>query len=132
MPPRTTSTQDGACNDFERVAYLHGHLDAAALAIEDGANLAGYFHWSLMDNFELAWGYQRRFGLYFVDFATQRRMPKRSATFYSEITRSGVLPPRDSVLSARDFVPPSTRSAEPTVLGYTPALAARAPASRPA
>ncbi len=120
-------TQDGECNDFERVAYLHGHLDAAALAIEDGVDLAGYFHWSLMDNFELAWGYQRRFGLYFVDFATQRRLPKRSATFYSQITRSGVLPPRDSVLSARDFVPPSARSAEPTVLAYAPALAARAP-----
>ena len=49
-------TQDGDCNDFERVAYLHGHLDAAALAIEDGVNLAGYFHWSLMDNFELGVG----------------------------------------------------------------------------
>jgi beta-glucosidase len=110
---------DGEVNDFERVAYLHGHFDAAARAIEAGANLAGYFVWSLMDNFELAWGYQRRFGLYFVDFATQRRTAKRSARFYSELTRSGELPERSAVLRPRDFSPPSSRSAEPS----EPALA---------
>jgi beta-glucosidase len=112
-------THDGECNDFERVAYLHGHFDAAARAIEDGANLAGYFVWSLMDNFELAWGYQRRFGLYYVDFTTQHRTPKRSAAFYSGVTRSGVLPALDAVLSQRDFVPPSSRSAAPTAAAYT-------------
>ena len=88
-------TPDGDVNDFERVAYLHGHLEAAWRAIQDGVNLAGYFHWSLMDNFEWAWGYQRRFGLYFVDFGTQRRLPKRSAAFYAEVARTGTLAPRD-------------------------------------
>jgi beta-glucosidase len=86
---------DGEINDFERVAYVHGHLEAAWRAIRDGANLAGYFHWSLMDNFEWALGYRRRFGLYFVDFGTQRRLPKRSAAYYSAIARSNALPTLD-------------------------------------
>jgi beta-glucosidase len=113
---------EGELNDFERVAYLHGHFDAAWRAIEAGVNLAGYFVWSLMDNFELAWGYQRRFGLYFVDFATQQRMPKRSALFYGEVARSGSLPDPDTVLGPGDFVPPSGRSAQPA----TPAWSAEA------
>jgi beta-glucosidase len=83
----------GTIDDYERVAYIHGHLDAAWRAIEDGVDLAGYFHWSLMDNFEWAQGYQRRFGLYFVDYGTQTRIPKRSAAFYGQVARSGELPP---------------------------------------
>jgi hypothetical protein len=66
-----------------------------------------------MDNFELAWGYQMRFGIYYVDFATQRRLPKRSARFYSEVVRANELPPRSEVLTARDFAGPSSRSAAP-------------------
>ncbi len=89
---------DGEVNDFERVDYLHGHLDAAWRAIQDGVNLRGYFHWSLMDNFEWAWGYQRRFGLYHVDFATQRRLAKRSARVYAQIIVSGELPSRVDLL----------------------------------
>ena len=58
----------------------------------DGVDLAGYFVWSLMDNFEWARGYQRRFGLYFVDFGTQQRLPKRSAAFYSSVTTKNALP----------------------------------------
>ncbi len=88
-------TPEGEINDFERIAYLEGHLDAAWRAIRDGVNLAGYFHWSLMDNFEWARGYQRRFGLNFVDFGTQRRLPKQSAHFYAEIARTGALPAND-------------------------------------
>jgi beta-glucosidase len=84
---------DGAVNDVERVRYLHLHLDAAARAIKDGANLAGYFVWSLLDNFEWAWGYQRRFGIVFVDFGTQRRIPKSSARFYSDVIRANAVPP---------------------------------------
>jgi beta-glucosidase len=83
---------EGIVDDGERIDYIHAHLDAAWRAIEDGVNLAGYFHWSLMDNFEWARGYQRRFGLYYVDFGSQRRVPKRSAAFYSKVARSGVLP----------------------------------------
>ena len=83
---------EGDVRDDERIAYLHGHLDAAWRALQDGARVAGYFHWSLMDNFEWTRGYQRRFGLYYTDFATQRRRPKRSAAFYAALTRSGELP----------------------------------------
>jgi beta-glucosidase len=85
-------TPEGEVNDLERVAYLEGHLDAAWRAIEDGVNLRGYFVWSLMDNFEWARGYQRRFGIYFVDFGTHRRRPKRSAGFYSDVVAANALP----------------------------------------
>jgi beta-glucosidase len=84
---------DGAVNDLERVSYLHRHLDAAARAIRDGANLSGYFVWSLLDNFEWAWGYQKRFGIVFVDFGTQRRIPKASARFYADVARANAVPP---------------------------------------
>jgi len=84
-------TPEGDVNDLERIAYLEGHLDAAWRAIQDGVNLSGYFHWSLMDNFEWARGYQRRFGLYYVDFGTQRRLPKRSAAVYAQIARTNAL-----------------------------------------
>ena len=82
----------GEVDDVERVRYLHSHLDAAARAIKDGANLAGYFVWSLLDNFEWAWGYQKRFGIVFVDFGTQARIPKASARFYSDVVRANALP----------------------------------------
>jgi beta-glucosidase len=83
---------DGAVNDVERVSYLHKHLEAAARAIRDGANLAGYYVWSLLDNFEWAWGYQKRFGIVFVDFGTQRRIPKASARFYADVIRDNAVP----------------------------------------
>ena len=82
----------GSVNDLERISYLHAHLDAAARAIEAGVNLAGYYVWSLLDNFEWGWGYQKRFGIVFVDFETQRRIPKSSAHFYSEVVRANALP----------------------------------------
>ena len=84
---------EGTVNDLERVRYLHAHLAAAARAIGDGVNLAGYFVWSLLDNFEWAWGYQKRFGIVFVDFGTQRRIPKASARFYAEVMRANAVPP---------------------------------------
>jgi beta-glucosidase len=93
-------TPEGNVNDLERIAYLTGHLDAAWRAIQDGVNLAGYFHWSLMDNFEWARGYQRRFGLYFVDFGTQRRLAKRSARLYAEVVRTSVLPASEAIVQA--------------------------------
>ena len=58
-----------------------------------GANLAGYYVWSLLDNFEWAWGYQKRFGIVFVDFGTQRRIPKASARFYADVIRDNAVPP---------------------------------------
>jgi beta-glucosidase len=83
---------DGVVNDVERVSYLHQHLGAAARAIKAGVNLAGYYVWSLLDNFEWGWGYSKRFGVVFVDFGTQRRIPKASSRFYSDVARSGTLP----------------------------------------
>lgn len=81
-------TVDGDHADPLRVGYLRGHLRAARRAIEAGVDLRGYFAWSLLDNFEWAHGYSKRFGIVHVDFETQRRVPKASARFYSEVIRS--------------------------------------------
>jgi beta-glucosidase len=83
---------DGAVDDVERVSYLQRHLAACSRAINDGANLAGYYVWSLLDNFEWGWGYQKRFGIVFVDFGTQRRIPKSSSAFYSGVARANAVP----------------------------------------
>jgi beta-glucosidase len=83
---------DGSVDDQDRLAFLEGHLGACHDAICAGAPLRGYFAWSLMDNFEWSWGYTRRFGLVYVDYANQRRTPKASAHFYSDvISRHGLL-----------------------------------------
>lgn len=74
--------------DPRRVAYLREHLKAAREAIRKGANLKGYFVWSLLDNFEWAHGYTKRFGIVHVDYETQRRTPKASARFYAEVIRT--------------------------------------------
>jgi beta-glucosidase len=85
-------TQDGTVEDYERLQYLRDHLAALHAAIADGVNLRGYFAWSLLDNFEWAEGYAKRFGLAFVDFGTQRRILKRSGEFYATVTRANALP----------------------------------------
>jgi beta-glucosidase len=83
---------EGKVKDEERVAFLDAHLRAARKAIERGVDLRGYFVWSLLDNFEWAEGYSKRFGIVYVDYATQRRIPKMSARWYSEvIRRNGLL-----------------------------------------
>jgi len=69
---------DGAVPDTERTSYIAGHFDAARDAIERGANVQGFFYWSLLDNYEWAWGYEKRFGLIHVDFETLERTPKGS------------------------------------------------------
>ena len=74
--------QQGKVNDTERIAYLEGHLEACAQAIKAGVNLKGYFAWSLLDNFEWAFGYDKRFGIVYVDFDTQERILKESARWY--------------------------------------------------
>ena len=78
----------GGLDDPLRVAYYREHLRAAHRAIELGVDLRGYFAWSLLDNFEWGHGYSKRFGLYHVDFGTQKRTPKSSARFYGEVIRS--------------------------------------------
>ncbi|MFF9867905.1 GH1 family beta-glucosidase [Streptomyces sp. NPDC013953] len=82
---------DGSVADPERIAYVHGHLEALHRAITDGADVRGYFLWSLLDNFEWAYGYAKRFGAVRVDYATQTRTPKASAHWYAKVARSGEL-----------------------------------------
>lgn len=78
----------GRVEDFRRIAYLEAYLQALAAAVAAGADVRGYFVWSLLDNFEWGAGYANRFGLVFVDFETQRRIPKASASWYGELIRS--------------------------------------------
>ncbi|GAA3731056.1 GH1 family beta-glucosidase [Leifsonia bigeumensis] len=76
---------DGTVDDGERTEFLVSHLAAILDATEAGVPIAGYFYWSLMDNFEWAWGYDKRFGLVRVDYETQQRSLKRSAIEYRRI-----------------------------------------------
>ncbi len=78
---------DGAVDDPDRERYLHDHLLEAFRAIEDGVPLAGYYCWSLLDNFEWNHGYGKRFGLVHVDYASQARTIKRSGRWYAGVTR---------------------------------------------
>ena len=77
--------------DPRRVAYIEGHLEAVERAIAAGVDVRGYYVWSLLDNFEWEHGYSQRFGIVYVDFETQRRIPKRSALWY-----------RDRIIEARN------------------------------
>ncbi|MDX6330236.1 MAG: beta-glucosidase [Streptomycetaceae bacterium] len=83
---------DGQVEDPERITYLHAHLDAVLKAINNGADVRGYFLWSLMDNFEWAYGYSKRFGAVYIDYDTLTRTPKSSAHWYSGVARTGRLP----------------------------------------
>jgi len=80
--------ENGRVEDEERREYLESHVRAAADAIELGVDLRGYFVWSLLDNFEWTSGYAKRFGLYYVDYATQARIRKRSASWYARLLRA--------------------------------------------
>jgi len=77
---------EGRVNDQERIDYLSAHLAAAAESIRRGVDLRGYYIWSLLDNFEWAHGYSSRFGLIYVDYRTQTRIPKASAAWFRGIT----------------------------------------------
>jgi len=76
---------DGIVYDSDRVMYLRNYLTQLQRATADGVPVKGYFLWSLMDNFEWADGYTNRFGLHYVDYASQKRTPKLSAAFYREV-----------------------------------------------
>jgi beta-glucosidase len=82
-----TIARDGQVHDQDRVRYLDEHLAACGRAVRRGAPLAGYFAWSLLDNFEWAAGYDPRFGIVFVDFATQQRIVKDSGHRYAALIR---------------------------------------------
>jgi beta-glucosidase len=78
-------TADGSIDDARRIAYLEQHLLAVSDAIADGADVRGYLVWSLLDNFEWAEGYAKRFGIVHVDFGTLRRTPRNSARWYRDV-----------------------------------------------
>ncbi|MEL7474280.1 MAG: family 1 glycosylhydrolase, partial [Planctomycetota bacterium] len=79
---------DGKVRDPQRVDYTAAHLRELARAIDDGVRVDAYFHWSLLDNFEWAEGYDQRFGLVHVDFDTQKRTLKDAATWYADVVAS--------------------------------------------
>jgi len=78
---------NGQVNDLERVAYLQSHIKAVAAAMQAGVNVQAYFVWSLLDNFEWASGYAKRFGIVHIDYQTQKRTPKQSALWYGQFLR---------------------------------------------
>ncbi len=77
----------GEVIDLDRIVYLRGYLRQLARAAAEGLPITGYCLWSLLDNFEWSWGYAKRFGIVYVDYPTQRRIPKASAAWYSECIR---------------------------------------------
>ena len=78
-------TDDGAVHDSDRASYVEQHIGAVGDAIADGADVRGYFAWSLLDNFEWAWGYGKRFGVVHVDYDSQERIIKDSGLQYARI-----------------------------------------------
>ena len=83
---------DGEVRDPDRIAFLDAYLRAVHRAVEEGVDVRGFFQWSFCDNFEWAFGYAKRFGLVYVDYETQERIPKSSAHWYAALSRSGTLP----------------------------------------
>jgi len=83
-----TISLDGKIHDSTRIDYIQKHLISLLRAVNEGVDMRGYFHWSLLDNFEWDRGYSERFGLVHVDFATCERMFKDSALYYSGIIKS--------------------------------------------
>lgn len=83
--------EDGEVDDPERIDYLRGHLQAVHDAIGQGADVRGYFVWSLLDNYEWAWGFTKRFGIVRVDYDTGVRVPKASARWYRDVAAANGL-----------------------------------------
>lgn len=77
--------EDGRIHDLDRCYYIRDHLKVCKQAIDEGVNLKGYYVWSLLDNFEWAFGYEKRFGIIYVDYPTQKRIPKDSAYMMRDI-----------------------------------------------
>ena len=78
----------GVVDDQARIDYLDSHLRAVATAIHAGVDVQGYYTWSVMDNWEWAEGFTQRFGLVYVDYESQQRIPKRSFDWYAETIRA--------------------------------------------
>jgi beta-glucosidase len=103
LPPKIYVTENGASysdppdssgrvRDVRRIRYLHDHIAACHEAIRSGVPLAGYFVWTLMDNFEWSKGFQQRFGIVWTDYETGRRIPKDSARWYADVIKKNGLP----------------------------------------
>ncbi len=90
---RDAPADDGTVPDPDRIAFMDAHLRATHAAMEAGVDVRGFFQWSLLDNYEWAYGYTKRFGMIYVDYTTQRRTPKASAHWYADVAASGQLPP---------------------------------------
>ncbi len=88
----TGPDEHGQIHDIERQQFLHSHLEAALAAVHAGVPLHGYFVWSLLDNYEWQEGYRKRFGIVWVDYATQERVPKESAHQFRAIVAANALP----------------------------------------
>jgi beta-glucosidase len=91
---------DGRVHDPERTEYVRSHVDAVARAVADGVPVKGYFVWSLLDNFEWAHGYSKRFGIVYVDYPTLERVPKDSFYWYRDFITSRRGAPRPSPVAA--------------------------------
>jgi beta-glucosidase len=90
-PSIDQAASDGTIADLDRIMYLRAYLAQLRRATDEGVPVAGYFLWSLLDNFEWADGYATRFGMVHVDYATERRTPKLSAAFFRDvIARNGL------------------------------------------
>ncbi len=90
---------DGHVHDPERTAYLDTHIDAVGRAIADGAPVKGYFVWSLLDNFEWAYGYSKRFGIIYIDYPTLERVPKDSYYWYRDFIAAQARTPAPSPIA---------------------------------
>jgi len=86
-----TVAADGEVYDTDRVMFLRNYLTQLQRAVSEGVPVKGYFLWSLLDNFEWADGYEKRFGITYVDFTTQKRTPKLSAAFYKQVIRKNAV-----------------------------------------
>jgi len=82
---------DGRVRDYRRLRYVRDHLQRCHAAIQSGVPLKGYFHWSLLDNFEWAFGYDMRFGMVYVDFETQQRIIKDSGRWYAGVIQNNAI-----------------------------------------
>ncbi|KAK8293293.1 hypothetical protein V6Z11_D06G178900 [Gossypium hirsutum] len=89
---KANSTIEDSLQDVNRAKYMAGYLDSLSTAIRKGADVRGYFAWSLLDNFEWEYGFTRRFGLHHVDFKTLKRTPKFSATWYKNFIAESKIP----------------------------------------
>jgi beta-glucosidase len=83
---------DGRVRDTERESYILSHVEAVRQAIAEGADVRGYFVWSFLDNFEWAWGYEKRFGIVRVDYETQQRIVKESGHAFARLIEAATAP----------------------------------------